>query len=104
MLGNAVVDRYLVNNLTIPSIAAVTTTEVAVTLNGARVGDSGFAVPRGAALTNGLVINYVRVTGNDAGVIAFTNASADAIDAADTFEFDVFLFKASGQLSGTIGS
>ena len=100
-MGNCVVNRYLVTNLVIGNITTVTTLEVAVVLNGAAVGDGGIAVPR-AAFTNGVVPSYVRVTGANAGVIAFVNASAGDINPADTFEFDVYLFKASGELTGSI--
>ena len=100
-MGNCVVNRYLITNFVIGNITAVTTLEVAVVLNGAAVGDGGIAVPR-AAFTNGVVPAYVRVTAANAGVIAFVNASAGAIDPADTFEFDVYLFKASGELAGSV--
>lgn len=100
--GNASVYRYTVTNLVIPSIAAVTTTEVQVTLAGARVGDSGIACPRDAKLTSGLALNPIRITADNTAQIPFVNASAGAIDAADTFDFDVYLFRATGQLSGAV--
>lgn len=94
--------RYTVTNLVIPSIGAVTTTEVQVTLVGARVGDSGFAAPRDAKMTSGIAINPIRVTANDTVQIPFVNASAGAIDPADTFDFDVYLFKATGSLAAAV--
>lgn len=94
--------RYTVTNLVIPSINAVTTTEVQVTLAGARVGDSGIACPRDAKMTNGISILPLRVTADDTVQIPFCNASAGAIDPADTFDFDVYLFKSTGPLAGAV--
>lgn len=94
--------RYTVTNLVIPSIAAVTTTEVQVTLQGCRVGDSGFACPRDAQMTSGIAILPLRVTANDTAKIPFCNASAGAIDPADTFDFDVYLWRATGGLAGAV--
>lgn len=94
--------RYTVTNLTIPSIAATTTTEVQVTLVGAKVGDSGIACPRDAKMTSGIAILPLRVTADNTAQIPFCNASAGAIDPADTFDFDVFLFKATGPLTAAV--
>lgn len=102
MFGNATVKRYTVTNLVIASIGAVTTLEVPVTLPGAKVGDSGFAAPRDAKLTNGLTMNPLRVTADNTVQIPFVNASAGAIDPADTFDFDVYLFTATGPLDGAV--
>lgn len=104
MFSNCSVLRYTVANLVIPSIAAVTTTEVTVTVSsgGLVVGDVGIAIPRGAAFTSGLAINPVRVTAATTFVIPFVNASAGALDAADTFDFDVFIFRATGNLNQAI--
>jgi len=93
--------RYTVTNLTIPSIDAVTTTEVEVTLQGARVGDGGIAVPR-AAFTNGVAILPVFVTADNTAQIPFCNASAGAINPDDTFDFDVYLFRATGPLQAAV--
>ncbi len=94
--------RYTVTNLVIPSIAAVTTTEVQVTLTGAKIGDSGFACPRDAKMTNGIAILPIRVTADNVAQIPFCNASAGAIDPADTFDFDVYLFRATGNLQAAV--
>jgi hypothetical protein len=94
--------RYTVTNLVIPSIAAVTTTEVQVTLVGVAVGDSGFACPRDAKFTSGLAILPLRITAANTAQIPFCNGSAGAIDAADTFDFDVYVFKASGPLTAAV--
>ena len=80
----------------------MTTTEVQVALVGARVGDSGIACPRDAKFTNGIAILPLRVTANDVVQIPFCNASAGAIDPADTFDFDVYLFRATGNLQGAV--
>jgi hypothetical protein len=98
--GNVV--RYIVNNLVIANITAVTTLEVQVTLPGVAVGDSGFACPRDAKMTNGIAILPVRVTAANTAQIPFCNASAGAIDPADTFDFDVYIFKAAGAIQATI--
>jgi hypothetical protein len=89
--------RYLVNNLVIPSIAAVTTTEVTVTVSngGLPSGGGGFAVPR-VALSGGLAILPIRVVSATTFVIPFCNASAGAIDNADTVEFDCYIFEPGG--------
>lgn len=100
--GNCSVYRYTVTNLVIPSIAAVTTTEVQVVLAGAAVGDGGIACPRDAKLTSGIALNPVRISAAGIGQIPFVNASAGAIDPADTFDFDVYLFRATGALSGAV--
>jgi hypothetical protein len=94
--------RYTVTNLVIPNLGAVSTTEVQVTLQGCRVGDSGFACPRDAAFTAGIAILPLRVTANDTAKIPFVNASAGAIDPADTFDFDVYLWRATGGLAGAV--
>jgi hypothetical protein len=94
--------RYVVNNLVIPSIGAVATTEVQVTLPGVKVGDSGFACPRDAKLTAGISILPIRVTAADTAQIGFVNSSAGAIDPADTFDFDVYIFKSTGAIAATI--
>lgn len=97
--GNCTVLRYSFSNLVIASIGAVTTLEVAVPLPGALPGDVGIAIPRDGAFTSGIAINPIRVTAADAGVIPFVNGSAGAIDPADTFDFDVYLFRATGEAS-----
>lgn len=88
--------RYTLTNLVIGNITAVTTLEVQVTLAGVAVGDTGIAAPRDAKMTNGIAINPIRVTAANTAQIPFVNASAGAIDPADTFDFDVFIFRGSG--------
>lgn len=94
--------RYTVTNLVIPNLLAVTTTEVQVTLAGAKVGDSGWACPRDAKLTDGVAMLPIRVTADNTAQIPFVNASAGAINPADTFDFDVYLFRATGNLQAAV--
>lgn len=96
MGGNCSVFRYLVNNLVIPSIGAAGTGEVSVSLPGAKVGDIGIAMPR-QALTAAISVQPVRITADNTGSIPFVNGSAGAIDPVDTMDFDVVLFRATGQ-------
>ena len=94
--GNCSVYRYIVNNLVIPSIGAAETGEVAVSLPGAKVGDIGIAMPR-QALTAAISVNPIRITADNAGAIPFVNSSAAPIDPVDTMDFDIVLFRGTGQ-------
>lgn len=96
MSGNTVTYRYSVNNLVIASIGAAGSLDVAVVLQGAKVGDVGIAIPR-QALTAGVSINPIRITADNAGAIQFVNGTAGAIDPVDTMDFDVVLFRSTGQ-------
>lgn len=100
--GNGNTLRFTVANLVIPSIAAVTTTEVQVALNGVKTGDIGIAIPIDAKFTNGLGINPVRASADNVGQIPFVNGSAAAIDAADTFDFVVVMFRQTGAIAGAV--
>ena len=94
--------RYTVANLVIPSIGAVATTEVQVTLPGAKVGDAGFAVST-AAFTAGIApMIPVRISATNTAQLAFCNASAAPNEPADTFDFDVYLFCATGPLTDAV--
>jgi hypothetical protein len=74
------------NNLVIGSVAANTTTELAVTgLTGVVSGDVGYCVPLAAPVV-GFNLTYFRGTGNDAGVIGVQNVSEGALDPADTMD------------------
>lgn len=95
MAGNACVLKYSIDNLVIPSIAAVTTTEVAINCPGVMPGDIGVAIPRNAAFTNGLSIGHARCAVAGVLQLPFVNASAGAIDAADTFDFDILVIQQS---------
>jgi len=101
--GNASVQRFVLNNLVIGSIGAAGSLEVSVDVTGTPlvVGSVGIAIPR-AAMTGGVGINPVRVTDTNTLTLQFVNGSAAAIDPADTFDFDVFLFTPTGQAQQTI--
>lgn len=74
------------NNLVIPSVAANTTIELAVTgLTGVVSGDVGYVVPTEVPIV-GFGFSYFRGTGNDAGVIGVANFTEGAIDPADTMD------------------
>lgn len=88
--------RYTIDNLVIGAIGAVTTLEVQVALPGAALGDVGIACPRDAIFTAGISINPVRISAAGIGQIPFVNGSAGSINPADTFDFTIVLFKASG--------
>lgn len=96
--------RYTVENLTIPSIGAVATTVVSVTVAGQALaaGDIVLVTPRvTTGLTAGIAVYGVIVSATVIG-IAFVNASAGAIDPADTFDFDILVFRQSGNaVAGT---
>lgn len=88
-----------VENLVIASIGAVTTLVVSVSVPGQQfaAGDGVQVTPRVATgLTNGIGIYGVVIDATHIG-IAFVNASAGAIDPADTFDFDIYVTKKSGQ-------
>jgi hypothetical protein len=91
--------RFTVENLVIASIAAVTTLVVSVAVptgSGLSAGDGVQVTPRVATgLTNGIAVYGVIIDATHIG-IAFVNASAGAIDPADTFDFDVYVTKKTG--------
>lgn len=90
-----------VTNITIPSVAASTTVEIAATLNGAALGDVGFVVSLAAPIV-GFNFPYVRGTGDDAVVIGVTNFTAGAIDPADTMDLVLVLFKKLKRIVATV--
>ena len=96
MGGNCVCRRYTVANLVIANITAVTTLTVNVDVSsaGLTAGDGVLVTPR-AALTNGIAVYGHVVDSNTLG-LDFVNASAGAIDPADTFDFDVYVFLQTG--------
>lgn len=88
-----------VENLVIASVGAVTTLVVSVSVPGQQfaAGDGVQVTPRVATgLTNGIGIYGVVIDATHIG-IAFVNGSAGAIDPADTFDFDIYVTKKSGQ-------
>lgn len=94
--------RYTITNLVVASIAAVTTTEIQVTLPGVKVGDSGFFAPRDAKMLNGIALLPIRVTADNTAQLPFCNASAGALDVADTQDYDVYVFRATGNLQAAV--
>lgn len=93
--GNANVIRVQIDNLAIGAIGALATLEVAVAIPGAAAGDGLVVVPN-AAINSGVSIAYCRITGANAGVVAFTNCTAAPIDPADTIDFTFHIIKATG--------
>lgn len=94
--GNTSSHRYSLDNVVLPSIPAHSNVEIQVVLNGARVNDVGIATTRGAALTSGLSIGPVRVSAPNVGQIQISNVTTLAIDAPDTQDFVIHLFRATG--------
>lgn len=99
------VQRYTVENLVIASIGAVTSLLVSVTLptgSGLAAGDGVQVTPRVATgLTNGIAVYGVVVDSTHIGIV-FVNASAGAIDPADTFDFDVYVTKKTGNAVASV--
>lgn len=93
------VQRVTVENLVIGNITAVTSLLVSVTVAGQQfaAGDGVQVTLRSAtAMTNGIAFYGVVVDATHIGIV-FVNASAGAIDPADTFDFDIYVTKKSGQ-------
>jgi hypothetical protein len=71
------------------SIAAAGQELITVTITGLAVGDVICVSPR-SALNAGLIVAYARVSAADTAIIAISNHSAGAIDAASTvFDYGV---------------
>ena len=76
-------------DIVIPSVAANTTVEVALTgLSGVQSGDCGFIVPTAAPIV-GFAFPYFRGTGAGTGVVGVQNVTEGAIDPADTMDFTI---------------
>ncbi len=104
MFGNEY-RRFKLVNLVIGNITAVTNldVDVAVTAGKVKAGDVGFAIPTDASMENGIPgIIPVRATTNANLRLTFTNASAGAINPADTHEFDIIMFPSTGQVAQTV--
>lgn len=99
IFGSVTGRRFQVTDLVIASIGAVTSlaVSVAITSGGLVLGDMIVVTPR-AALTNGIVCYGIVIDATHFGIV-FVNASAGAIDPADTFDFDVLVFTPTGSLS-----
>ena len=103
--GNCVVKRFRLNNLVIGNIGAAGSLNVDVAISAAHglTTDSvGIAIPVDADLTAGLPTPIVRATSNVNLRLRFVNPSAGAIDPADTFDWDVFMFQPTGMIDQTV--
>jgi len=92
------VQRYTVENLVIGNITAVLSLLVTVTVAGQQLsaGDGVQVTLRSATpMTNGISFYGVVVSATQLGIV-FVNASAGAIDPADTFDFDIYVTKKTG--------
>jgi hypothetical protein len=98
--------RFRLNNLVIASVGAAGSLNVDVAINALPadyVGSVGWALPRDADLTAGLPGPIqARITSTTNLRLRFVNPSAGAIDPVDTFDFDVFIFPATGNVQQTI--
>lgn len=97
--------RFRVNNPAIGNIGAAGSLNVDFTINAVPsdwVGAVGFAVPADADLTAGLPPPMARITSTTNLRLRFVNPSAGAIDPADTFDYDVFVFPLRGNPQQTI--
>jgi len=76
-------------DIVIPSVAASTTVEIALTgLSGVKLGDTGYIVPSAAPIV-GFNLPYFRGTGDGTGVVGVTNFTSGALDPADTMDFTI---------------
>lgn len=98
--------RFRLNNLTIASVGAAGSgnTDVTITAVPAEwVNAIGFALPTDADWTAALGIVQARIISTTSLRLRVANPSAGAIDPADTFDFDVFIFLPTGQVQQTVG-
>ena len=102
--ANMTVRRFRLNNLVVGNIGAAGSlnVDVAITADNSIVNATGIAIPVDADLTAGLLPPVVRCTANNNLRLRFVNPSAGAIDPADTFDWDVYLFIPTGAIQQTI--
>lgn len=103
--GNVSALLFKLNNLVVASIGAAGSLNVDVAIAAVPaglVGATGFAYPIDADLTAGLPPPYARIQSTTVLRLRFANPSAGAIDPADTFDWDVFIFPSVGQVQQTI--
>ena len=96
---------FRLNNLAVGSVGAAGSLNVDVTITAVPsswVGSIGIALPIDADLTAGLPPPSARITSTTNLRLRFANPSAGAIDPADTFDYNVFLFVPSGNLQQTV--
>jgi hypothetical protein len=96
--GNTTSVRHVTTDLVIGACGANAVTEVAVTIPGVAVGDMAFAACR-QTLTAGISLAPCRVSAANTVQICLQNLTAAPIDPADTFDFDIMIFKATGNAS-----
>ena len=97
--------RFRLNNLVVGSIGAAGSLNVDTTITAvpaSYVGAVGFAVPVDADLTAALAAPMARITSTTNLRLRFSNGSAGAIDPADTFDFDVYVFLETGAAQQTV--
>lgn len=98
MLANCSVFHALLTNLTVPEVGAASSEELAVTLEGAQIGDLVLFSPR-QANASPIAFGAGRVTAADTLALRFTNASAAASTPPATDDYDVWLIRSTGSLS-----
>lgn len=97
--------RYRLNNLVIGNITTDTSLNVDVTISALPadfVGTVGFAVPRDNDWTTGLPMPQARITSTTNLRLRFPNPTGADVNPADTFDWDVILFPATGNIQQTI--
>ncbi len=100
MLGNSVARRFRFNNLVIAEVGAVVNlaVDVAVPSGTVQEGDVGFAVPV-TVIDGGIpaIIPCIATSATNVRMF-FTNASAGAINPADTHDFNAVMFPNVGNV------
>lgn len=94
-MANGSVQHVIASNVAPGLIGATTSVSVAVVVPGAAVGDAGFFVPRQANAT-GIVFGGAQVLVAGTVQLRFTNPTAGGITPPATDDYDVYLFKATG--------
>jgi len=102
MLGNAVVKRFLFNNVTVGAVGAVTNVIVNVTVPAGTVavGDKGFGIPSMAAMVSGMqpIVPCEATTATNVAM-CFANASAGSLTPAATLDYEVYMFARTGNFT-----
>jgi hypothetical protein len=97
--GNVTIKRYRANNVVIGNITTETTLAVDITVPAdPRVTTDaiGICIPVDADFTDGVQILPCRMTSNTNLRLQFANAMNNDVNPADTFDFDIILFLATG--------
>jgi hypothetical protein len=98
MNGNTHTIRKVVTNLAIGNCVTKTHTETAITVAGARVGDN-VDITCVQTFEAGLCLAGHRVSADNTVQLGVVNPTAGDINPADTFDFSVVVFKATGNAS-----